>query len=250
MQTLLGRGSIARALPQAVPRHHPAAIPQERSTPTVNDLIVSRLPGRLRLRNTLLRRSPLLAQLRDASLLLPGMHAARSNPRVGSLLLQYDPLRLSDAEIDAWLTPLLQPLRGVVPEGAPKGGSRNGWARAAGSADPAVTSPVDEPRVIAPDERAFVKQAPAGGTGSVPKAMQRSVLPRPGRGEGPLRRRRHGRALGPRFNRLSKRGMLLSLGTSLGLAAAGAKRGHIYSGGAFVVLLASHLWTHRKSLWR
>ena len=206
----------------------------------------------MRLRNALLRQSPLLARLHDAALLLPGMHAARSNPRVGSLLLEYDPLRLSEAEIDAWLAPLLQPLRGVAPERGPEGGSRNGRACATGSADPAVTSPVDEPRVIAPDERASLKQAPAGATASVPKTLQRSVLPRPGRGEGTLRRRRHGRAapLGPRLNRLSKRGMLLSLGSSLGLAAAGAKRGHIYSGGAFVVLLAGHLWTHRKSLWR
>lgn len=53
-----------------------------------------------------------------------------------------------------------------------------------------------------------------------------------------------------RLNRYAKRGMAVSLGASLVLAAAGYKRWHILTGGAFVACLAVHLAVHRRHLWR
>jgi len=53
-----------------------------------------------------------------------------------------------------------------------------------------------------------------------------------------------------RINRYAKRGMLASLGASLILAAAGQKRWHILTGGAFVACLAVHLVVHRRHLVR
>lgn len=53
-----------------------------------------------------------------------------------------------------------------------------------------------------------------------------------------------------RLNRYAKRGMAASLGASLVLAAAGYKRWHVLTGGAFVACLAVHLAVHRRHLWR
>lgn len=53
-----------------------------------------------------------------------------------------------------------------------------------------------------------------------------------------------------RANRLAKRGMLASLAASLLLAAAGAKRGHIWTGLFFLHALGVHLWAHRRNLIR
>ena len=50
------------------------------------------------------------------------------------------------------------------------------------------------------------------------------------------------------INRWAKRGMLLTLGASLALAATGAKRGHAALGGVFVLLLGVHLAVHRRRL--
>ncbi|MDO4905533.1 MAG: hypothetical protein Q4A16_08300 [Lautropia sp.] len=62
-------------------------------------------------------------------------------------------------------------------------------------------------------------------------------------------RHNHGKGRWQRTaNRYAKRGMMLSLGSSLGLAVAGAKHGHIVSGSAFVAALGVHLLVHRKTL--
>lgn len=50
------------------------------------------------------------------------------------------------------------------------------------------------------------------------------------------------------WNRVAKLGMLASLPLSLALAAAGAKKLHIVSGGAFTLLLLVHLLVHRRHL--
>lgn len=53
-----------------------------------------------------------------------------------------------------------------------------------------------------------------------------------------------------RLNRYAKRGMLVSLTASLVLAAAGQKRWHAITGGAFVACLLVHLAVHRRHLMR
>lgn len=51
-----------------------------------------------------------------------------------------------------------------------------------------------------------------------------------------------------RINRQAKRGMLASLSLSLLLAATGAKRWHVWTGGVFLFALAVHLYVHRRHL--
>lgn len=51
-------------------------------------------------------------------------------------------------------------------------------------------------------------------------------------------------------NRQAKRAMLASLGVSLALAAAGAKRWHVLTGGMFLASLLVHLTVHRRHLLR
>jgi len=53
-----------------------------------------------------------------------------------------------------------------------------------------------------------------------------------------------------RANRWAKRGMLLSLGATLLLAAAGAKRWHTVGGLLFLHALGVHLWVHRRHVLR
>lgn len=51
-----------------------------------------------------------------------------------------------------------------------------------------------------------------------------------------------------RLNRYAKLAMLVSLPTSLALAAAGAKKLHIATGSVFTLMLLVHLTTHRRRL--
>lgn len=48
--------------------------------------------------------------------------------------------------------------------------------------------------------------------------------------------------------RTVKRGMVVSLGASLALVAAGSERGHAIAGGVFTALLARHVWVYRRRL--
>lgn len=257
----------------------------------MNDILVSDLPGRIRLRGALLRQPALLASLTHALQSLPGMFGVEANARVGSLLLVFDVTRLSRDEIGAQLAPLLKQARGPaqpsgrdqsVPEESVTGRARAaGWTASASMAASGQSSRhqgagqgAHQPDAIswtadAPGSTgrgfAFWRRAPAREAQITEQAGDQAVSGRPGsagvrmRPEGVLagrapaaNRTRAARPRGGRFgkqlNRVSKGGMLLSLGTSLGLAATGAKRGHIYSGGAFVALLAGHLWTHRRHL--
>lgn len=66
----------------------------------------------------------------------------------------------------------------------------------------------------------------------------------------PARRSAHGGTPRVKANRWAKRGMLASLGVSLALAAAGAKRWHALTGMMFLHALAVHLWAHRRHLLR
>lgn len=257
----------------------------------MNDILVSDVPGRIRLRGALLRQPALLASLTHALQSLPGMFGVQANARVGSLLLVFDVTRLSRDEIGAQLAPMLEQARGSAqPSGRdqsvpvePVAGRARAAERAATASMAASGQPshhqgagqaARQPDAIsrggdAPASTgrgfAFWRRAPAREAQITEQAGDQAVSGRPGsagvraRPEGVLagraltaERTRAARPRAGRFrkqlNRVSKGGMLLSLGTSLGLAATGAKRGHIYSGGAFVALLAGHLWTHRKHL--
>jgi hypothetical protein len=75
---------------------------------------------------------------------------------------------------------------------------------------------------------------PEAAPASAPQAPHRLVPP----------------SLRVRINRQAKRGMLTSLLVSLALAATGAKRAHVVSGGFFLGFLALHLAVHRHHLLR
>lgn len=99
-------------------------------------------------------------------------------------------------------------------------------------------------------ERAAVGAARALGmvpsTGKPPKVVTkqaRTSAPSPAK-----------RAVSPslrvRANRVAKRGMLGSLMVSMALAAAGSRRWHVISAGAFLAFLALHLTVHRRHVLR
>jgi cation-transporting P-type ATPase C len=73
--------------------------------------VLSRLPGRLRaggLLGTSPNHAPTLAhQLEDELEVLSGIRRARADPLTGNILVLYDPLRYSEAEIQALLLQLL-----------------------------------------------------------------------------------------------------------------------------------------------
>lgn len=77
-------------------------------------------------------------------------------------------------------------------------------------------------------------------SGSPPSAQSEST-PKP---------KRQRRSMRLQVNQAAKLGMIGSLGVSLGLAAAGAKKGHALAGGAFLAVLAAHLTVHRRHILR
>ena len=95
--------------------------------------IVSRLPGRLRLRHPSWRGAPALSALRDECLGWDGVLEAEANPASGSLLLRFDATRLPLAALEARLHDRLGPPPGAarVPDRARDGGmgrAGSGWA--------------------------------------------------------------------------------------------------------------------------
>lgn len=66
--------------------------------------IVSHLPGRLRLRHPDLRRIDRLQPLLDEIALWPGVTGLEGKAAIGSVLVRYDPARLSPAELEARLS--------------------------------------------------------------------------------------------------------------------------------------------------
>lgn len=264
------------------------------------EVLVSVLPGRIRMRGHHLRNARLLAGMREELLGTPGVQIVETNARVGSLLMCFDPFRLPQPEIERRLKTLLPLVRVAISSGQDgkiKGRERNRTQKKPEVAVPAEPKPIEskpveskpakslkpklsEPaaterlasfgravgkhvsfrrrrgkpmagaghKVVRPKVKASVqtdelrKLTPAAGaivpvTAPKPAATVPTGTRAPASGNWKRQ-----------INRGAKGGMMLSLGTSLGLAAAGAKRGHALSGGVFVALLAVHLWTHRKRL--
>lgn len=90
---------------------------------------------------------------------------------------------------------------------------------------------------------AATPKAPRTSVPAAPKSVASAApsLPRAARRKRPLRME---------VNRVAKMGMIGSLGVSLGLAAAGATKGHALAGGAFLAALATHLTVHRRHILR
>ena len=186
----------------------------------MNLILASSIPGRLRLRAAALRHGPALSRACEALQAHPGVVSVQANARAGSLLLHYDPALLPWRQAEnrlaavAWAAVAPQdaqtPKASEAPE-APKAPRRTRCAAA------------DRPLPA----RASVPAAPAAPAASAQE--------------------RH-RAICHQANRWAKRGMLMSLGASLALAATGAKSGHAVLGGVFVLLLGVHLTVHRRHL--
>lgn len=77
-----------------------------------------------------------------------------------------------------------------------------------------------------------------------------ATRPPPGAADRIHRSGRHTGGKRVRANRMAKAGMLLSLAASLGLAAMGARRLHVWTGLFFLHALGVHLWVHRRNLLR
>ena len=183
----------------------------------MNLVLASSIPGRLRLRAAALRHEPALSRACEALQAHPGVVSVQANARAGSLLLHYDPALLPWRQAEnrlaavAWAAVAPQDAQTPKASEAPKAPKAPRRTRSAAAAPPLP--------------------APA----RVPAAPAASAQDRPP-------------ANCPQANRWAKRGMLMSLGASLALAATGAKSGHAVLGGVFVLLLGVHLTVHRRHL--
>ncbi len=191
----------------------------------MNLVLASSIPGRLRLRAAALRHEPVLSRACEVLQAHPGVVSVQANARAGSLLLHYDPAllpwRQAENRLAAVAWAAVAPQDAQTPKAsetseAPKAPKAPRRTRSAAAARP---SPA----------RASVPAAPAAP--AAPASAQE----------------RH-RAICHQANRWAKRGMLMSLGASLALAATGAKSGHAVLGGVFVLLLGVHLTVHRRHL--
>ena len=186
----------------------------------MNLVLASSIPGRLRLRAAALRHAPALSRACEALQAHPGVVSVQANARAGSLLLHYDPALLPWRQAENRLAAVA-------------------WA------------------AVAPQDAQTPKASEASEAPKAPKAPRRTrsaaaARPLPARASVPAApaasaQERH-RAICHQANRWAKRGMLMSLGASLALAATGAKSGHAVLGGVFVLLLGVHLTVHRRHL--
>ncbi|MGP1517919.1 MAG: HMA2 domain-containing protein [Ottowia sp.] len=180
-------------------------------------LITSALPGRVRLRDPDLRRPRALAHMQGALRACAGVTRVKTNAHTGSVLLQYDSHALPPEQAHELL--------------------QTAWSEAL--ALPADEPPPAEAAEAAEAAESVVENIAEGETPSASAAEQAltlnwpATLARPG---------------AEQINRWVKQGMLLSLGATVALAGAGARRGHALAGSAFVALLLAHLYLHRSRL--
>ncbi|MDO4232417.1 MAG: hypothetical protein Q4D19_09810 [Lautropia sp.] len=211
----------------------------------MKDVLVSSVPGRIRLRGDRLRHAAGLADLSRKLEALPGALAIETNARVGSVLFAYRCSVLTPSEAEAQLSAMLAktlpaPVRRPVPTPTP----------VAPRPAPAVMAPAKASgndakqgamSALAVTKGVVSRMVGASKGDKVTKAAQTLVAVAASPQATPWKWQRTA-------NKVAKRGMLVSLGTSLGLAASGAKKGHAASGAAFVAMLGVHLLVHRKSV--
>lgn len=65
----------------------------------IESFITSFMDGRVRLRHPALKRAEQAGQVRELLSALPGMLRVTTNPRTGSLLIEYDPARISREDL-------------------------------------------------------------------------------------------------------------------------------------------------------
>jgi len=184
--------------------------------------IVSAVPGRIRLRDPGLRERQRHERVRVRLADLDGVRSVEGNPATGSLLLRYDVAAIARSAMEARVEAAAA---GELGEGASGGPHRPVRAAA--------------PRAIEAKGVEHARIAPAPAAGADWEASGRVDR------RGPPH---SGRAIARRLNGYAKIGMLASLGASLGLAAAGAKRLHIATGGVYLALLGIHMAVHRRHL--
>ncbi|HMN81736.1 MAG TPA: hypothetical protein PKA20_17685 [Burkholderiaceae bacterium] len=190
-------------------------------------LIIASIPGRLRLRDPGLRQRLRCEAAAGRLRAIDGVVSVEPNPAAGSVLLRYDVGRCDIAAIEAAAAAVVAALlpndgSGRGPSERSSAGPGEGPHRQ--SADRTPSSRSDRAtrrttdRRIAPLTQAQVAQR---------LARRRAAL---------------------RWNRYAKLAMLVTLPTSIALAAAGAKKLHIVTGGLFTSMLLLHLTTHRRHL--
>lgn len=206
--------------------------------------IVSSLPGRLRLRDVGLRRSPRLGRLCAVVSGYQGVVGIEQNRHAGSVTVFYDVAQVTRRQIEARIeAAAARMLDAAVSNGGDElagrddasAGDAAGTARAGAHSEPAG----------APDR---------GDTAPADAATQPDGGAEPLSGEDasawPWAGGRRGGTLRVRVNRVARRGMLASLAASMVLAALGRKRWHTVTGIVFLKFLAMHLWVHRRHLVR
>jgi hypothetical protein len=246
--------------------------------------IVSSLPGRLRLRDAGLRRSPQLGRLCAIVSGYQGVAGIEHNRHAGSMTVFYDVAQVTrgqiEARVEAAAARLLDTVAPNASDAAPAetagrddASAREESAAAAGAGAGALAAGPFAATAAqgAAAHNAGVGEAARGGartaaarpSGPEPRSDADGARGGAARRDGRARqaaggaepaaswwRARPGGTLRVRVNRVARRGMLVSLAASMVLAALGRKRWHTVTGLVFLKFLAMHLWVHRRHLIR
>lgn len=245
--------------------------------------IVSSLPGRLRLRDAGLRRSPQLGRLCAIVSGYHGVAGIEHNRHAGSMTVFYDVAQVTrgqiEARVEAAAARLLDTVAPNASDAAPAetagrddASAREESAAAAGAGALATGPFAATAAQVAVAHNAGVGEAARGGartaaarpSGPEPRSDADGARGGAARRDGRARqaaaggaepaaswwRARPGGTLRVRVNRVARRGMLVSLAASMVLAALGRKRWHTVTGLVFLKFLAMHLWVHRRHLIR
>lgn len=183
--------------------------------------IVSAVPGRIRLRDPGLRERQRHERLRARLADLDGVRSVEGNVSTGSLLLRYDVATTARSAMESEVE--------AVAAGELAEGERAG---------------VKAPRRAAAERNAAKRPAPMRIVREPAAGTEWEAAGHVERRGAPYSKR----AIARRLNGVAKIGMLASLGASLALAAAGAKRLHIATGGVYLALLGIHMAVHRRHL--
>lgn len=194
-------------------------------------LIIASIPGRLRLRAPGLRQRLRCDAVAERLRAIDGVVSAEPNPAAGSVLLRYD---VGGQDVEAMEAAAAAVVAAMLPEGGPEDEPGQG------SAERSARAPNDGPDAGTIDRAAA---RPAGRAAY--HASERRVAPLT---HAQVAQRMARRRAALRLNRHAKLAMLVSLPTSLALAAAGAKKLHIATGSVFTLMLLVHLTTHRRHL--
>lgn len=187
----------------------------------MNRYISSFYDGRCRIRHTALKNANTVANIEGMLSNIDGVIAVTTNPRVGSLLLEYDVDVLPTQSLMDMVTPLAESFFASADNAETNESAHTDGAALYDKASEAAT------KYVAGAKAAGSKLLKQGQslTDSVDGVLKKNVT-----------------------RKTINYSMLASLGLSVGLSFTGSKNAHVITGGIFLAGLTMHLLRNRKAL--